>query len=445
MVYDYYQLKEPPFNNSADTRYLYLSPGHREALASLLYGVQSGCGFIALVAKPGMGKTTLLLQALEQLRDKATTVFIFQTMCTPVEFLRALLADLGVQENQGTLFELQSKLNEFLVEQARSGKPLILVIDEAQNLDDSVLEVVRMLSNFQISTGKFLQIILSGQPQLAEKLATPKLVQLRQRISILARLKPFSQDETALYVEHRLWKAGYKRGLSLFTCPALELIAQYSGGIPRNINNICFNALSVGCALKRKVIDCDIIREVIADLDLEPLQESVSPPPPVKPQGLPEAPAAVANSQAVSRPSNWVSKVAVVCATLSLLLGVLWQAHRRTLAVNAARADIVVQPVVPAMPVPAISPAIGQISRPVSATVLVRPGQTLSSICVQRFGSCNPELVHQILRLNPSLVNPDFIKDSQSLRIPLVQERSEATESTSDQADKSSFARRGTQ
>ncbi len=196
-VLDFYKLEELPFSNSPDPRYLYASSTHREALASLLYGVKSGCGFVAMIAKPGMGKTTLLLQALDQLRDKATTVFLFQTMCTPHEFLRAILVDLGVQQTEGTLFELQVKFNDFLVEQARSGKPVILVIDEAQNLDDSVLEVVRMLSNFQISTGHFLQIILSGQPQLAEKLATPRLVQLRQRIPIVARLKPFTVEEAA--------------------------------------------------------------------------------------------------------------------------------------------------------------------------------------------------------------------------------------------------------
>jgi general secretion pathway protein A len=110
MISDYYKLEEPPFNNAPNPRYLYSSSTHREALASLLYGVKSGCGFTALIAKPGMGKTTLLFQALDQLRDKATTVFIFQTMCTPVEFLRAILADLGVQETQGTLFELQVKV-----------------------------------------------------------------------------------------------------------------------------------------------------------------------------------------------------------------------------------------------------------------------------------------------------------------------------------------------
>src|ERR1700678_2274871 len=290
-ILDFYKLKEQPFSNSPDPRSLYASSTHREALASLLHGVNSGCGFLAMIAKPGMGKTTLLFQALDQLRDKATTVFLFQTMCTPHEFLRAILVDLGVRDTEGTLFKLQVKFNDFLVEQARSGKPVILVIDEAQNLDDSVLEVVRMLSNFQISTGQFLQIVLSGQPQLAEKLATPGLVQLRQRIPIVARLKPFTEQETALYIEHRLQTAGYRQNGSLFTREAVALIAECSEGIPRNINNLCFNALSLGCALQQKPIDRYVIREVVADLDLGAWRKKNTGAPQPEEKNTPYAPA----------------------------------------------------------------------------------------------------------------------------------------------------------
>ena len=269
MVLEYYNLREQPFGVTPDFRYLYSSATHREALASLLYGLDAGRGFVALIAKPGMGKTTLLFHALNQIKDRAKVVFVFQTICTPVDFLRAVLADLGVHETQGTLIELQSKLNEVVTEQSRSGKPLVIVIDEAQNLDDSVLELVRMLSNFETSQEKLIQIVLSGQPQLADKLASSQFVQLRQRVSIFGFLKPFSPVETALYIEHRLQVAGYRVGTPLFTRGALAMIAEHSEGVPRNINNLCFNAMSLGCALKRRTIDREIVREVIADLDLE--------------------------------------------------------------------------------------------------------------------------------------------------------------------------------
>ncbi len=422
MVLDFYKLEEQPFSNAPDPRYLYASSTHREALASLLYGVKSGCGFVAMIAKPGMGKTTLLMQALQQLRDKATTVFLFQTMCTPHEFLRGILVDLGVQQAEGTLFELQMKFNDFLVEQARSGKPVILVIDEAQNLDDSVLEVVRMLSNFQISTGQFLQIVLSGQPQLAEKLAAPSLVQLRQRIPIVARLKPFTEEETALYIKHRLQTAGYQQSESLFTRSAVELIARYSEGIPRNINNLCFNALSVGCALKRTVIDGDILREVIGDLDLKPLQESLPPSTELKEQS--QAPAIVKAFRVSSAPTLSLVKAVVVCAALSMLLGVFWAVHQRTPTPDAVHADSMIQPLVPAMLPPVMN------APPASSTVLVRTGQTLSSICTQRFGSCTPEHLQQILHSNPSVADPNFIHDGQTITLPATLNSSDGTQTS---------------
>src|SRR6202790_4667932 len=267
MVVDYYNLAEQPFGMTPDTRYLYLSPTHREALGSLLFGVQTGRGFMSIIAKPGMGKTTLLFQLLQQLEHSARTVFLFQTLCSPADLLRSLLHDLGT-EAHGDLPEMHSQLNECLLIESRRGQQVVVVIDEAQNLSHSTLELLRMLSNFETPHKKLMQIILSGQPQLAEKLASPNLVQLRQRISIIARLKPFTLQETNAYVGHRLLVAGYDFRAHLFTSRAGAMIAEHGEGIPRNINNLCFNALSLGCALKRKPIDEKIIREVLDDLDL---------------------------------------------------------------------------------------------------------------------------------------------------------------------------------
>jgi hypothetical protein len=172
------------------------------------------------------------------------------------------------------------RLNEILVKQNESGQRLVVVLDEAQNLDHSVLEAVRMLSNFETARHKLLQVILCGQQQLADRLAEPELLQLRQRISIFATLKPLTQLETASYIEHRLKVAGYESSNPLFTQRAISLIALYSGGIPRNINNLCFNALSIGYALGKNAIDAEAVREVISDLGLqgETFAESISVP-----------------------------------------------------------------------------------------------------------------------------------------------------------------------
>ena len=162
-----------------------------------------------------MGKTTLLYQLLEELRDTTRTVLVFQTQCTSREFIEYILHDLGVDVKGMGLVAMHGKLNEILFEELLAGKRFVLVVDEAQNLDDTVLETVRMLSNFETHNAKLLQIILAGQPRLAAKLAQPRLSQLRQRIAVLSRLEPFTVEETGLYIEHRLKVAGYSRRTDL--------------------------------------------------------------------------------------------------------------------------------------------------------------------------------------------------------------------------------------
>jgi general secretion pathway protein A len=273
----YYRLREQPFGVTPDPRFLYLARTHREALASLFYGIQVGRGFMALIARPGMGKTTLLFQLLERLRKSACFAFLFQTQCNSREFLRYLLLDMGLNADGTDLVGMHQQLNEALVRMSRNGRRFVLVIDEAQNLDDSVLETVRLLSDFETSRSKLIQIVLSGQPHLATKLARPSLVQLRQRIAILSRLEPLSPAETGRYIAHRLQVGGYGGG-PLFSPEALALIGARSHGVPRNINTICFNALSLGFALQRKRIDAQVVREVVGDLEMEPLvQESRNP------------------------------------------------------------------------------------------------------------------------------------------------------------------------
>src|SRR6266446_7103592 len=269
MVLDFYQLREQPFGVTPDPRYLYLSRGHREALASLFYGIETNRGFLSLVAEPGMGKTTLLFQLLQRWRGHVNSAFLFQTQCDSREFIRYLMNDLGLKSDGEDFVRMHSELNEFLFRETLAGRSVVIFIDEAQNLTDTVLETVRLLSDFESAEKKLLQIVLAGQPELAQRLSCPGMAQLRQRIAIQARLDALPAAEVAHYINHRLQVAGYQ-GTELFTPGALGLIAERSQGIPRLINNLCFNALSLGCATQQKQITSEVIRKAALDLSLKP-------------------------------------------------------------------------------------------------------------------------------------------------------------------------------
>jgi general secretion pathway protein A len=278
MYEKYYGLREQPFGVTPDPRFLYLSAAHREALASLYYGIEANRGFLGLIAKPGMGKTTILFHLLEKFRSSARTAFLFQTQCTSREFLRFLLAELGYEGDGQDFVRMHEEFNRRLLQEARAGRRFIVVIDEAQNLDPSVLETVRLLSDFETPRAKLMHIILAGQPELADKLASPGLAQLRQRVSIVNGLEPLPAWEIKNYIEHRLRIAGYE-GDPIFPVEVCEEIALFTEGIPRNINNFCFNALSLACAEQKRTVDHEMVREVIADLDISKLTSDLLPDP----------------------------------------------------------------------------------------------------------------------------------------------------------------------
>jgi type II secretory pathway predicted ATPase ExeA len=263
---DYYGLIEQPFGVTPDLRFLYLGSKHRQALDVLSYGTELNRGFMTLIARPGMGKTSVLFQFLEGLREKARTVFLFQTDGDSTELMRYLLADLGIDGKGMDLPEMRGVLSQVLLGEMQAGRRFVLVIDEAQNLNEKVLESIRLLSNFETPWMKLMHIVLAGQPQLAELLAKPSMTQLRQRVSFSVRIEPFTSEEVDLYIDHRLWVAGYK-GLPLFSVGARALIAEQSEGIPRNINNMCFCAMSNAWAMKRKTVDRETMSEVLGVLD----------------------------------------------------------------------------------------------------------------------------------------------------------------------------------
>jgi general secretion pathway protein A len=270
MFLEFFGLREQPFGMTPDPAYLYASKTHSEAIVSLSRGIAENRGFFALIAEPGMGKTTLLYHLLEKLRDTSRTVLVFQTQCNSRELIEYILQELGVDVRGMSFVAMHGQLNEILFEELLAGKRFVLVVDEAQNLDESVLETVRMLSNFETHNAKLLQIILAGQPRLGAKLAQPELSQLRQRISVIGRLEPFNTEETGRYIEHRLKVAGHS-GEPIFEPSSVGLIARMTGGIPRNINNVCYNSLFLAYTRAQRRVTPETVEEVLARLELEPV------------------------------------------------------------------------------------------------------------------------------------------------------------------------------
>src|SRR6267142_4871000 len=240
----HFGLREAPFNITPDPSFLYLSASHREGLAQLSYGIRARKGFVVLTGEVGTGKTTRIHALLNYLNGSDHTALIFSAIASPADLLRTVCEEFGLIEAKRHLQEIHDylvSLNEFLLESYRKGENCALIIDESQNLSAEVLESIRLLSNFETPKDKLLQILLVGQPELNERLNTPQLRQLKQRVTLRHHLRPLSLSECQEYIANRLKQAGGNQGV--FTPKAIESVHQYSGGIPRLINVICDNTM----------------------------------------------------------------------------------------------------------------------------------------------------------------------------------------------------------
>lgn len=261
----FYGLREKPFNLTPDPKYLYLSDKHKEAFAHLLFGIKNRSGFVMVSGEIGTGKTTICRNLLNQLDAETDLAFVFNPSLNPVELLKKINREFGVSADADTVLELTELLNAYLLEAAAAGRSCVLVIDEAQNLSPQVLEQIRLLSNLETEKDKLLQIILIGQPELAEKLALKELRQLNQRITARYHLKPLNEQETLQYIAYRLHVAGGRKKVH-FSKQAIRAVYKRSGGTPRVINALCDRALLIGYTQEAHVITGPIVKKAAQEI-----------------------------------------------------------------------------------------------------------------------------------------------------------------------------------
>ena len=269
MYQDFYGLRELPFELTPNPKYLFLTPQHREALSTLEYGLFAAKSITVLVGEAGTGKTTLLHAALKSERCKAVScVYLHNPTLTRAEFVETLSRRFTLSaQAAGSKARMLEELNQVLAERRSRGEITALVVDEAQSLSSELLEEIRLLANSETETDKLLPLVLAGQPELRERLNEPGLRQLKQRVALRCEISPFTLQETAAFIAHRIRTAG-GNAMRLFTRDAVTTIHERSGGIPRTISVLCDNALLAGFGLGRQPVERNVVLEAVRDLDL---------------------------------------------------------------------------------------------------------------------------------------------------------------------------------
>lgn len=267
MYLEFYGLKQAPFDITPNPRFLFYSARHREAFNHLLFGIRERKGFVQMTGEVGAGKTTLCRALLEQLpSERYSTALILNPALDAAELVKSVGLEFGLHINGGDRLDNLGILNKFLLQEIERGRECVLIIDEAQDLGEELLEQVRLLSNLETDSRKLLQIVLLGQPELRDRLNSHRLRQLRQRITVRYHLRPLTQYEMTQYVQHRLHVSG-ANGAPWFTRPALWRVFHYSKGIPRLVNALCDKALLAGFASQSEKINFSMVGEAVRELE----------------------------------------------------------------------------------------------------------------------------------------------------------------------------------
>ena len=266
MYLEFYGLKLSPFDITPNPRFLFHSNKHREAFNHLLYGIRERKGFVQLTGEVGAGKTTLCRALLEHLDGRYSTALILNPVLSGDELMKGIATEYGLEVKGKDRLETLATISDFLLRQTLAGKETVLIVDEAQNLTEDLLEQVRLISNIETDDRKLLQIVLMGQPELRDRLNSPRLKQLRQRITVRYHLNALTCAEVGQYIHHRLALAG-SRGMPNFTTPAVWRVFNYSKGIPRLVNALCDKALLAGYVARSNRINYWKVGRAIRELE----------------------------------------------------------------------------------------------------------------------------------------------------------------------------------
>jgi general secretion pathway protein A len=263
---EYFGLRQAPFDITPNPRFLFHSAKHREAFNHLLYGIRERKGFVQLTGEVGAGKTTLCRALLEQLDSHYATALILNPVMSGDELMKAIATEYGLDVKGKDRLETVAAISDYLLKQTLAGKETVLIVDEAQNLTEDLLEQVRLISNIETDDRKLLQIVLMGQPELRDRLNSPRLRQLRQRITVRYHLRALTRAEVGQYIHHRLALAG-SRGMPAFSLPAVWRVFRYSRGIPRLVNAVCDKALLAGFVERSDRINYRMVGRAIRELE----------------------------------------------------------------------------------------------------------------------------------------------------------------------------------
>jgi general secretion pathway protein A len=410
MYLDFYQLNREPFNITPDPDFLYLSAGHKEALAAIVYGVEQRKGFISIVGEVGVGKTTVLRSYLDRVdRERLRPIYLFNPILSFDNLLRVISRDLGVTLTTDDLFGMVNQIHEFLINEYTNGRNIVLLIDEAQNMPVETLENLRMLSNLETSKEKLIQVVFSAQPEFEKLLEMKELRQLKQRIAVKATIRPLNKEESLAYINYRLGKAVVGSGC-IFTPGAMKIIVAHAKGVPRTINILCDNSLITSFGYKRHRVDGQVVKEIINDFTSKP-----------------------------KAPTGWLIDVitAVVtvisCIAIILFIAALPIKGQPSLAISNPSpvheiAHVKVnrstmpgtsgtEPLVTSLPPQAVT-TVKTVESPSQTSRIVKKGDTLAMLILDRYGYVNKRLMESVKLHNPQIKHEDRIVEGERIVFP---------------------------